>query len=231
MEHNGWNRIIETNLVNIGEEAVCMRWMHNESIRFYYGKYGRLNNWLRIFTSVITGLTGIAFLSNYYYYVLVLRLLTGLLSIIVIYISTTLKGEDYPTLITKHRLSSYNYYSIFQSINRELSFSRLMRREAKGFYESVNEDFNKLKINSPDISEEVLLRFEQKFGVIEQLYRIDVYHQRDPERGNPPGSPPPTATPAANMLRNWRESMLGETRDGAEGHRARYEIERFTQQN
>jgi len=117
----GWNSMIENNIVAIGEKALGLRWMHNESIKRFYKTYNQLNNLLRILTSIITGLTAVSFLYDNEYYVLTIKLMVGLLSIITIYLTTTLKSEDYPNEISKHKLSTYYYSNIYEENNQSRS--------------------------------------------------------------------------------------------------------------
>jgi len=172
----GWNSMIENNIVAIGEKALGLRWMHNESIKRFYKTYNQLNNLLRILTSIITGLTAVSFLYDNEYYVLTIKLMVGLLSIITIYLTTTLKSEDYPNEISKHKLSTYYYSNIYENINKELSYYRKDRKDAKTFYDYINAEFNKLKITSPDLDEGVMARFEEKYGTTSISKPWELYH-------------------------------------------------------
>lgn len=158
-----WNSEHEQILIDWADKAMCYRWLHSNANNIYT----RLNMWYTIPVIIISTITGTAnfaqdrippeYLSYYVMIVGAFNIFAGIISTI----QQFLKISD---LKESHRVSSIAWDKFYRNIKIELSKKPNERIPVAQMLKIYKEEYDRLMETSPDISKEIIQKFNDTFN-------------------------------------------------------------------
>lgn len=158
-----WNGEHEQILIDWADKAMCYRWLHSNANNIYT----RLNMWYTIPVIIISTITGTAnfaqdrippeYLSYYVMIVGAFNIFAGIISTI----QQFLKISD---LKESHRVSSIAWDKFYRNIKIELSKKPNERIPVAQMLKIYKEEYDRLMETSPDISKEIIQKFNDTFN-------------------------------------------------------------------
>ena len=157
-----WNSEHEQILIDWADKAMCYRWLHSNANNIY----SRLNMWFTIPVIIISTITGTAnfaqdripveYLSYFVMIVGAFNIFAGIISTI----QQFLKIND---LKESHRVSSIAWDKFYRNIKIELSKKPNERIPVAQMLKIYKEEYDRLMETSPDISKEIIQKFNDTF--------------------------------------------------------------------
>ena len=172
---NGWSKEQEELMSEWSDFAMCYRWIHDKSEKFFHGK----NRWINIPVIVLSTLGGTAnfgiqsvFSDNtskqYASFIIGgISLFAGLLTTIGNYLR-------YAQLEESHRVASISWGKFQRQVAVELALDPNERIDAMDFLKICRTELDRLIEQSPPIPEDSIKMFEEKFGEIKGLKKPDI---------------------------------------------------------
>lgn len=158
-----YNTQLESVLSDEGEKALSYFWLHGHSQK----KYSRMSNLINIPVIILSTLAGAssigseALFSGFQY----ASVIIGIVSIIVGILSTLQSYFNFEKTSEAHRISSIQYYKVYNFIKIELSLPRQQRTKIEDFLKIIKQDLERLKEISPLIPDEVINKYKLYFNV------------------------------------------------------------------
>ena len=172
---NGWSKEQEELMSEWSDFAMCYRWIHDKSEKFFHGK----NRWINIPVIILSTLGGTAnfgiqsvFSDNtskqYASFIIGgISLFAGLLTTIGNYLR-------YAQLEESHRVASISWGKFQRQVAVELALDPNERIDAMDFLKICRTELDRLIEQSPPIPEDCIKLFEEKFGDIKGLKKPDI---------------------------------------------------------
>lgn len=175
--NRGWNDINENLIVNIGENSMSYKWMHEKCNM----KYSRRNKVLNLFIIVFNSILSVQTIFNNGQS-MALDIVFKIFIWIVTLISIVNNFLDYQKLSTRHSFASNAFSELYRDIQKQTCLYRKDRLNAVKFVTNILKKFDNLENTSPDIDEDVLKEFMKKFkdsniqipNIADKLSKIDV---------------------------------------------------------
>lgn len=172
---NGWSKEQERLMSEWSDIAMCYRWIHDKSEKFYHSKA----LWINLPVIVLTTLGGTANFgiqsvfsddtSKQYASFAIggISLFAGLLTTVGNYLR-------YAQLEESHRVASIAWGKFQRLIAVELALNPLERMDSLDFLKICRSDLDRLIEQSPPIPEDSIQLFEQRFSDIQNLKKPDI---------------------------------------------------------
>jgi hypothetical protein len=172
---NGWSKEQEELMSEWSDYAMCYRWIHDKSEKFFHGK----NRWINIPVIILSTLGGTAnfgiqsvFSDNaskqYASFIIGgISLFAGLLTTIGNYLR-------YAQFEESHRVASISWGKFQRQVAVELALDPNERIDAMDFLKICRTELDRLIEQSPPIPEDSIKMFEEKFGDIKGLKKPDI---------------------------------------------------------
>jgi hypothetical protein len=160
-----FNSQLESVVSSEGEKSLSYMWLHDRSQK----KYSKLSNMINIpviILSTVAGASSIGSESLFKGFELA-PVIIGIVSIIVGILSTLTSYFNFEKRSEGHRISSIQYYKVYNFIKIELSLPREQRTNVNDFLKLIREDLERLKEISPMVPDSVILEYRKKFDVSE----------------------------------------------------------------
>lgn len=158
-----YNTQLESVLSDEGEKSLSYFWLHSHSQK----KFSRLSNLINIPVIVLSTLAGAssigseALFSGFQY----ASVIIGIVSIIVGILSTLQSYFNFEKTAESHRISSIQYYKVYNFIKIELSLPRAQRTKIDDFLKIIKQDLERLKEISPLIPDNIIKDYKLYFNV------------------------------------------------------------------
>ena len=158
---NLWNNDGELLLASWAEKAICLRWIHDRSSKFFY----KLNMIISIPTILLSTISGTATFSlgkhwcDFEYYSIIIGS-SSLITSCLIGLQTYLK---YNEISEKHRMSSLLYMTYYREISNELILPRHHRDNYLEYLKVKRIEFDRILKDSPCIPQKIIKQFKIKF--------------------------------------------------------------------
>jgi hypothetical protein len=172
---NGWSKEQERLLAEWSDIAICYRWLHDNSEKFFHKK----TLWINLPVIILSTLGGTAnfgiqslfdsdTIKKYASFGIGgISLLAGLLTTIGNYLR-------YPQLEESHRVASISWGKFQRLIAIELALDPNDRMESLDFLKICRAELDRLIEQSPPIPKKAIVLFEKKFGKIKDLKKPDI---------------------------------------------------------
>lgn len=161
--HIQWNSQLERIISEEGERALCFAWLHNHSQK----RYTSFNTYITLPTIVMSTLAGTASIGSQTLFqnnIDMSNYVVGTISISVGIFNTISSFFGWAKRSEGHRISALTYSKIHRFILIELSLPRKERMAAKDMLKSVRDQLDRLEETSPQIPDNVIKKFKDKFG-------------------------------------------------------------------
>ena len=166
-----WTAEHEQILIEWADKAMCYRWLHSKA----NSMFSSLNAWYTIPVIVISTLTGTANFAqtrvpidyqNYFAMVVGgFNILAGIITTIQQFLKITQLNEA-------HRVSSIAWDKFYRNIKIELAKHPLERIDVRQMIKMSKEEFDRLMETSPNIPENIVIQFKNKFNGEELFNKI-----------------------------------------------------------
>lgn len=158
-----FNSQIEKVISDEGEKSLSYMWLHDRSQK----KFSRLSNFINIPVIVLSTLAGASSIGSESLFKGFQQssVIIGIVSIIVGILSTLQNYFNFERRSEAHRISSIQYYKVYNFIKIELSLPRNQRTNISDFLKLIKEDLERLKEISPQIPDNVINDYKNKFDI------------------------------------------------------------------
>jgi hypothetical protein len=166
-----WSTDHEDILIEWADKAMCYRWLHSSSNMLYTSR----NTWYTIPVIIISTVTGTANFAqervpNGYQHYFVM--LIGALNIIAGIITTIQQFLKITQLNEAHRVASIAWDKFYRNIKIELAKHPHERINAIQMLKMSKEEFDRLIETSPNIPQNMIVKFKIQFGDSENFKEI-----------------------------------------------------------
>jgi len=173
-----WNLQLEEILSQEGERALCYAWLHNKS-QAIIAKYDTNIALPVIVLSTIAG-TGSIASTSLFGQSQVANLVIGVISLSVGVMNTVSNYFGFAKRSEAHKISSMTYAKIHKFIVIELSLPRKERMKAKDMLKIIREQLERLAETSPQIPEQIINVFNEKFHDQKNVSKPEITNGLDP---------------------------------------------------
>jgi hypothetical protein len=173
-----WNQQLEEILSQEGERALCYAWLHNKS-QAIIAKYDTNIALPVIVLSTIAG-TGSIASASLFGQSQVANLVIGVISLSVGVMNTVSNYFGFAKRSEAHKISSMTYAKIHKFIVIELSLPRKERMKAKDMLKIIREQLERLAETSPQIPEQIIGVFNDKFHDQKNVSKPEITNGLDP---------------------------------------------------
>jgi hypothetical protein len=196
-----WTSQLEKIISNEGERALCYSWLHNHAQK----RYAKLDTYIALPVIVLSTLAGTGSIASESLFpgfpqagIVIggVSLGVGILNTISNYFGWAKRSEA-------HKIAGSTYSKIYRFIMIELSLPRGERVNPKDLMKMVREDMNRLQETSPQIPDESIRAFNQRFeDTTPEVSKPEITNGLDPiipyEQAFPMGSPKPPQPPVSD---------------------------------
>lgn len=175
-----WNQQLEEILSQEGERALCYSWLHNKS-QAIVSKYDTNIALPVIVLSTIAG-TGSIASQSLFGTSQTAGIVIGLISLTVGVMNTVSNYFGFAKRSEAHKISAMTYAKIHKFIVIELSLPRKERMKAKDMLKIIREQLERLAEISPQISEQIITLFNDKFHDQKNVSKPEITNGLDPIR-------------------------------------------------
>jgi len=162
-----WGTQIERVIADEGEKALSWAFLHQHSQK----RYNKLDIWINIPIIVLSTLTGTASVGSQSLFgdSPVAPVVIGLISLLVGVLNTLSSYFGWAKRTEGHRLCGIQYEKYHNFIRIELSLPREERMVPSEFLKIIKEGFERLAETSPQIPDEVIALYKERFGADQEL--------------------------------------------------------------
>jgi hypothetical protein len=175
-----WNQQLEEILSQEGERALCYSWLHNKS-QAVVSKYDTNIALPVIVLSTIAG-TGSIASQSLFGQSQTASIIIGVISLSVGVMNTVSNYFGFAKRSEAHKISAMTYAKIHKFIVIELSLPRKERMKAKDMLKIIREQLERLAEISPQISEQIITLFNDKFHDQKNVSKPEITNGLDPIR-------------------------------------------------
>lgn len=175
-----WNQQLEEILSQEGERALCYSWLHNKS-QAIVSKYDTNIALPVIVLSTIAG-TGSIASQSLFGQSQTASIIIGVISLSVGVMNTVSNYFGFAKRSEAHKISAMTYAKIHKFIVIELSLPRKERMKAKDMLKIIREQLERLAEISPQISEQIITLFNDKFHDQKNVSKPEITNGLDPIR-------------------------------------------------
>jgi len=208
-----WNQQLEEILSKEGERALCYSWLHNHSQKRYTALDTRIALPV-IILSTIAG-TGSIASQSLFGNSQAASIVIGCISLGVGIMNTISNYFGWAKRSEAHRISSTTYSKIYKFLVIELSLPRNERMKAKDILKIMREQLERLNEISPQIPDEIIQRFNERFKDDKEISKPEITNGIDPICVYVENSE--RLSPGPIKLK-MTEVMGGETKTSSDGH-------------
>jgi hypothetical protein len=157
-----WNSQLERVISDEGERCLCFSWLHSKSEK----RFTRFNTLISIPVIVLSTLAGSASIGSQSLFngAPSGNMSIGAVSLLVGVMNTVSSFFNWAKRSEAHRISAITYQKVYRFILIELALPRSERMAAKDMLKVVRDQCDRLQETSPQIPDEVILIFKEKFG-------------------------------------------------------------------
>jgi len=162
-----WGSQIEKVIADEGEKALSWAFLHQHAQK----RYNRLDVWINIPIIVLSTLTGTASVGSESLFgqSAVAPVVIGLVALLVGVLNTLSSYFGWAKRTEGHRLCGIQYEKYHNFIRIELSLPRHERLAPTDFLKIVKEGFERLAETAPQIPDEVIKIYKERFGLCHDL--------------------------------------------------------------
>jgi hypothetical protein len=175
-----WNQQLEEILSQEGERALCYSWLHNKS-QAVVSKYDTNIALPVIVLSTIAG-TGSIASQSLFGQSQTASIIIGVISLSVGVMNTVSNYFGFAKRSEAHKISAMTYAKIHKFIVIELSLPRKERMKAKDMLKIIREQLERLAEISPQISDQIITLFNDKFHDQKNVSKPEITNGLDPIR-------------------------------------------------
>ena len=175
-----WNQQLEEILSQEGERALCYSWLHNKS-QAVVSRYDTNIALPVIVLSTIAG-TGSIASQSLFGQSQTASIIIGVISLSVGVMNTVSNYFGFAKRSEAHKISAMTYAKIHKFIVIELSLPRKERMKAKDMLKIIREQLERLAEISPQISEQIITLFNDKFHDQKNVSKPEITNGLDPIR-------------------------------------------------
>ena len=203
-----WNEQLEKIFSNEGERALCYSWLHLNSQK----RYSRLDTRIALPVIVLSTIAGTGSIASQSLFdgsqtasvvIGCISLSVGIMNTISNYFGWAKRSEG-------HKISAQTYSKLHKFIMIELSLPRKERMKAKDMLKIVREQLERLSETSPQIPDEVIKSFNERFHDLTDVSKPEITNGLDPIRVYVENSETFTPTP---KITNMKISIDGKKQE------------------
>ena len=157
--HNGWNDNNEVILVNLGEQAAGLKWMHEQSTSLYAGIHQVMGVLVIILGATLSIETSIPNQAEDYG--------VNVYKKVAIYIITLISAVQnflkYEQRAARHKEYSNAFSEIYRKVQHKMSMYRKDRGSAQEYVSNITKEFDAKNLDAPGLNMWVVGRFKTKF--------------------------------------------------------------------
>ena len=173
-----WNDQLEEILSREGERALCFSWLHNHSQK----RYAKLDTRIALPVIVMSTIAGTGSIASESLFKgsQSASVVIGCISLGVGIMNTVSNYFGWAKRSEAHRISCATYGKIHKFIVIELSLPRKERMKAKDMLKIIREQLERLNEISPQIPDEIIKQFNDKFHDLKDVSKPEITNGLDP---------------------------------------------------
>lgn len=155
----GWNPLITTYVVRMGERAAGLRWMHGAARRYFNQRF----QWIGIACIIVNAAAATINIPSSLdtTEVDVFKIISTVLSFLVTIVMAFQQFKDYGSRKTDHATSEANYSALHDHIHQQIIKDSRDRQEADSYVEWISKEMTDLKTSSPMVPTSILQRYRE----------------------------------------------------------------------